>query len=155
MSDPTVDPVISLKDLLRDQWTTTPGTTSVTFQIVHPPTDKGGTFVAVTRPLPAQYFTSGQRRTQFVRSDIGAQPSGMYYEGIEVECVINKSPDNKQTILAAKWNMMREVKRIVKTYGATLVPNVKYLSGDWQHDDFGSDPMMVVSRGVITAQYWK
>lgn len=86
--------------------------------------------------------------------NLGASPSGLYRESIEIECQV-KSPDNKQTVLAAKWNMMREVKRIVQSYGGAGTANTKYVNGDWQHDDFGSDPTIAVSRGVVTAIYWK
>ncbi len=152
--------MVSLIKLLHSNWTTSsPGTANVVFDVVMPPNDGADTFITCTRPPSETFFTSTQRRTREIPIDIGQSPTRRVEENINVICQINRvGSASVQSLLTTKWNMIEEVRRIVKTFGAdgTSTTDVEaYQMGDWQHDHFNTDPKVGVSRGIIKTLYYK
>ncbi len=152
------DPVISLLKTFRTNWTeSNPGSSAVNFNLEAPRNEGTWTCtLAALRPPPEAYFTSGARRTNEQMIDLGSQPSRIVHENINVVVHVKKTGTlNAQDVMVKRWNMIEEVRRIVKTQG-TAVADVKcYTMGNWQHDDAHTDPNVWLSRGVVTAIYFK
>ncbi len=145
--------------LLYDQWTeTNPSKTGITWKLDKPDPTKEGNQLSVLRPPPEEYFTTGQRRTVETPIHLGAQPMHVINEALTVICHVRivGADVNKQAALTTRWNMMEEVRRILKTYGTTVEGVKAYQLEDWQADDFGAtDPLVAVGKAVVMALYFK
>lgn len=159
------DPALLLLDLIKDNWTATnPAAANIDWLLEPPEKTRTNAQLCVLRPGSDQFFTAAQRRTIERAIDIGANPTRHVREPLTTIIAVKATGTaNRQASLQTRWNMLEEVRRIVKTYGTnvqgveTAGINVKaYLMEEWTHDDFKSfDPNFAVSRSIIVAVYFK
>lgn len=152
------DPVLLLLKLIRDNWTETdPAKANIDFRLENPDKDKTAPQLCAMRPAPEQYFTTGQRRTSEDAMDIGANPTRYVREAITVIVAVKRvGSANISTVLVTRWEMIEEIRRIIKTYGATVTGVKHYALEGWQHDDFKEfDPTFALSRSTVVAKYFK
>ena len=156
----TIDPVITIYNLLKNNWTeTNPDmnsinlvTSPVDVNMAKPPT------IAVYRPkssAEARWVRAPWRVVSLPLS-IGQHPTYMVIHPVRIDIILKASDVNDAGLAKQqKWNMINEVQRILML-NAYYQDSIQAIEQDsyWEDDDYTTRPILITGALVVRCQYF-